>query len=60
MVNPVTEHYANHLAPIYAWMVGDFDIACSKADAFYAEIGLPAGNGRVAVDLGCGHGVHLK
>lgn len=58
MSNTVTEHYANHLAPIYSWMIGDFEAACSGADAFYAEIGLPVGNGRLAVDLGCGHGVH--
>lgn len=58
MSNIVTAHYENHLAPIYSWMVGDFDAACSKADAFYADIGLPAGNECIAVDLGCGHGVH--
>ncbi|MFG6105374.1 class I SAM-dependent methyltransferase [Leptothoe sp. EHU-05/26/07-4] len=58
MSNPVTDHYENHLAPIYSWMVGDFEAACSAADDFYAEIDLPAGDGRIAVDLGCGHGVH--
>jgi SAM-dependent methyltransferase len=54
----VAEHYANHLAPIYSWMVGDFDAACAQADRFYTEIGLPVGNGHIAVDLGCGHGIH--
>jgi 2-polyprenyl-3-methyl-5-hydroxy-6-metoxy-1,4-benzoquinol methylase len=58
MISSVTEHYANHLAPIYSWMVGDFDIACSQADGFYSDISLPDGNGSVAVDLGCGHGLH--
>lgn len=58
MISSVTEHYANHLAPIYSWMVGDFDIACSQANGFYSDISLPDGNGSVAVDLGCGHGLH--
>ncbi|WP_299413746.1 methyltransferase domain-containing protein [Acaryochloris sp. IP29b_bin.148] len=58
MKSSVTEHYANHLAPIYSWMVGDFDAASSDADSFYSDIALPSGNGLIAVDLGCGHGVH--
>lgn len=39
-------------------MVGDFDHACSNADDFYSNIDLPQGDGAIAVDLGCGHGVH--
>lgn len=58
MTTTVANHYANHLAPIYSWMVGDFDAACSAADQFYADIELPTGNRHIAVDLGCGHGVH--
>ena len=58
MTSTVAEHYANHLAPIYSWMVGDFDAACAQADAFYYEIGLPPGSSQLALDLGCGHGIH--
>lgn len=58
MIASVTDHYADHLAPMYSWMVGDFAAACSLADQFYADLGLPDGTGRTAVDLGCGHGVH--
>lgn len=58
MISSVTDHYANHLAPIYSWMVGDFDDASAQADSFYSNIPLPDGNRLVAVDLGCGHGVH--
>lgn len=58
MTSSVADHYENHLAPIYSWMVGDFDSACAQADNFYSEIKLPNGDGLVAVDLGCGHGVH--
>lgn len=39
-------------------MVGDFDIACEQADVFFDEMGLSVGDGQIAVDLGCGHGVH--
>lgn len=58
MTTSVAEHYANHLAPIYSWMVGDFDAASYDADRFYSDISLPNGDGDIAVDLGCGHGVH--
>jgi hypothetical protein len=27
MVNTVADHYADHLGPIYTWMVGDIDAA---------------------------------
>lgn len=58
MISSVADHYANHLAPIYSWMVGDLEAACTNADQFYTDIGLPDGNAKLAVDLGCGHGVH--
>ncbi|MBL8892808.1 MAG: class I SAM-dependent methyltransferase [Planctomycetaceae bacterium] len=58
MTSTVAEHYASHLAPIYSWMVGDFGAACAHASGFYDAISLPDGNGRTAIDLGCGHGVH--
>ena len=52
------EHYEHHLARFYSWMVGDFEDACRCAETHYEAIKLPAGNGRLAIDLGCGHGVH--
>lgn len=57
MVSTVAEHYANHLAPIYAWMVGDFEAACNKATEYFDEINLHPSNTGIAVDLGCGHGL---
>ncbi|MGD1953131.1 MAG: class I SAM-dependent methyltransferase [Leptolyngbyaceae cyanobacterium] len=59
MTTSVADHYANHLAPIYSWMVGDFEAACKQADNFYTDLGLADGDGRIAADLGCGHGVHV-
>ena len=39
-------------------MVGDFDAACDSADAIFREMGLGESESRLAVDLGCGHGIH--
>lgn len=58
MSNPVAEHYANHLAPIYSWMVGDFAAASGTAAAFHDSLALPPEHGGLVIDLGCGHGVH--
>ncbi len=57
MKSTVNEHYANHLGPIYAWMVGDFETACTVNQQFFDSIGLEPKDGAVAVDLGCGHGL---
>lgn len=57
MTSTVADHYEQHLAPIYSWMVGDFEIACQKNSNFFDELDIPTkGIGR-AVDLGCGHGL---
>ncbi|MGI9545315.1 MAG: class I SAM-dependent methyltransferase [Cyclobacteriaceae bacterium] len=50
-------HYQNHLSPIYAWMVGDFQKRVKEQLQFFEsnEIG-PQGT-KKAVDLGCGHGI---
>ncbi|MDH4045491.1 MAG: class I SAM-dependent methyltransferase [Candidatus Krumholzibacteria bacterium] len=51
----VSEHYANHLAPIYLWMVGGIESAVSQGKADLAAL-LP-GSG-LAIDLGAGLGMH--
>jgi SAM-dependent methyltransferase len=54
---PAEQHYAACLAPIYAWMVGDFESACDASARFFDELSVrPRSTGR-AVDLGSGHGV---
>lgn len=53
----VTEHYAKHLAPVYSWMIGDFEVACAANQEFFDRIGLRPRDSDVAVDLGCGHGI---
>lgn len=57
MTSSVTEHYEKHLAPVYSWMVGDFDAACKTSSEFFDELGLKPTSDACAVDLGCGHGL---
>lgn len=54
----VTEHYANHLAPIYLWMAGGADAALRAGAAEIEELNLPLTAGAVVVDLGAGFGMH--
>jgi hypothetical protein len=58
MVNKVADHYADHLGPIYTWMVGDMDAAFSRSDAELDSLPLPLKAGAIAVDLGAGFGLH--
>jgi SAM-dependent methyltransferase len=51
----VAEHYANHLAPIYLWMVGGLETALSHGKADLATLMPGCG---LAADLGAGFGMH--
>lgn len=50
------EHYDDHLGPIYTWMHGDFDTACTAAEEELDKSGLAPQEGELVVDLGCGSG----
>lgn len=52
------DHYAEHLGPIYSWMVGDLDAALARADTELGSLGLPTPADGPAVDLGAGFGLH--
>jgi SAM-dependent methyltransferase len=54
----VREHYSSHLAPIYLWMAGGFDCAVRVGKADLDELGIEAGAGVSALDLGAGFGMH--
>ena len=54
----VQQHYRELLAPIYGWMIGEFDDALEAARQDLRAAGLQAGAGRAAVDLGAGLGAH--
>ena len=56
-VGTVADHYRSLLAPIYSWMVGDFDAASAANIEYFDSVGLKPAKTQVAVDLGCGHGV---
>ncbi len=54
----VAEHYANHLGPIYLWMVGGSDAALQAGSVEIDALHLPRTDGAVVVDLGAGLGMH--
>ena len=54
----VDDHYANHLAAVYEWMVGDVEVALLRSAAELDAAGLIDGRGGAAVDLGAGIGLH--
>ncbi|MFA6053405.1 MAG: class I SAM-dependent methyltransferase [Methylobacter sp.] len=54
----VSEHYKNHLAPVYLWMAGGFDAAISRGESEVDAICPNPSNGLTAVDLGAGFGMH--
>jgi 2-polyprenyl-3-methyl-5-hydroxy-6-metoxy-1,4-benzoquinol methylase len=58
MASSVNDHYASHLGPVYAWMIGDVDAAFSRSDAELDALSLPSNGSRTAVDLGAGFGLH--
>src|SRR5262249_40506708 len=54
----VRDHYASHLAPIYAWMCGGVEAALARGDAELEALGLTPRTSRRALDLGAGFGTH--
>lgn len=54
----VTEHYANHLAPIYLWMAGGPEAALQAGSAEIEALDLPLSDGDAVLDLGAGFGMH--
>jgi SAM-dependent methyltransferase len=52
----VRNHYDEFLAPVYSWILGDFENAYQANVEFFASLQLSAKRGDGAVDLGCGPG----
>jgi len=52
----VRNHYDEFLAPVYSWILGDFDTAYHANVALFERLGLSPEQGDLAVDLGCGPG----
>jgi SAM-dependent methyltransferase len=55
-VKSVQHHYDEFLAPVYSWILGDFDTAYRANVKLFADLGLAPVPGELAVDLGCGPG----
>jgi SAM-dependent methyltransferase len=54
----VTEHYENHLAPIYVWMAGGMEAAIARGRAEMDAVCPRPSKSQWAVDLGAGFGMH--
>jgi SAM-dependent methyltransferase len=54
----VLDHYANHLGPVYLWMVGGMQAALQRGRAEVEAICSAPPPGQLAVDLGAGFGMH--
>jgi 2-polyprenyl-3-methyl-5-hydroxy-6-metoxy-1,4-benzoquinol methylase len=61
-MNTIEAHYATHLGPIYAWMMGNSEAALKRSSAELEEMGLPfplaSSQVSTALDLGAGLGLH--
>lgn len=53
----VKEHYDNHLANFYSWMMGDFEEKMNSFKSFCIDAQINPIASRVAVDLGAGTGI---
>ena len=51
------DHYKNHLAHFYAWMLGDFEERQNTQLDFFARNNIRPGSSNVAIDLGAGNGL---
>lgn len=54
----VVDHYANHLGPLYEWMVGDVQAALVRSAAELDALNVNGRAGGTAIDLGAGIGLH--
>lgn len=53
----VKEHYDNHLAGFYAWMIGEFQEKQQGQEQLLRAQGIFPMSNACAIDLGCGHGL---
>jgi 2-polyprenyl-3-methyl-5-hydroxy-6-metoxy-1,4-benzoquinol methylase len=57
-MTPMEAHYATHLGPVYAWMLGNREAALRRCSAELEEMGIPSSRHSTALDLGAGLGLH--
>lgn len=51
------KHYDEHLGEFYEWMVGDFNLKQQEQETYLRSLNLDAEVGKIALDLGAGHGL---
>ncbi|KAB2916802.1 MAG: class I SAM-dependent methyltransferase [Bacteroidetes bacterium] len=54
----VKHHYDSHLGNFYSWMAGDFAAQQQAQQAIFKQFKIKPPKNNIAVDLGCGHGLH--
>jgi SAM-dependent methyltransferase len=54
----VSEHYERMLSPVYSWMAGGAETALVAGRAEIEALSLSLPSGALAIDLGCGFGMH--
>lgn len=54
----VKQHYDSHLGNFYSWMAGDFATQQQAQQAILKQFKIKPPKNNIAVDLGCGHGLH--
>jgi SAM-dependent methyltransferase len=57
-IQSVHKHYSTHLGAVYSWTMGDLDAVFLRSNEFLTFLDLPEACGQLAVDLGCGFGLH--
>lgn len=51
------EHYENHLADFYSWMVGDLELKSAEFKKLLQSNGIDPKSTKTAIDLGAGNGI---
>lgn len=57
IVMQAKEHYENHLADFYSWMVGDLESKSTEFKKFLRSKGIEPKSTKTAIDLGAGIGI---
>jgi 2-polyprenyl-3-methyl-5-hydroxy-6-metoxy-1,4-benzoquinol methylase len=58
VIRTVRDHYAEHLGPLYSWMVGGVAAATARGTAELDALGVSPKQDAIALDLGAGIGMH--
>ncbi len=53
----IKEHYENHLANYYSWIIGDFNAKANETQRFFQSHDIKPVSSKIAIDLGAGCGL---